>query len=480
MRFIFALAVLSAAAFASAEAIEGLVERRATPTTSYNSQLCGCLSDKLNLGGVLGSIGHLDICVCEKDIPNFVSGGSNSICNLGVRLVGASKIQNLILALLKAGNKKQQCTFPEHAKSACSSTNICGHQCVDGYETDSKNGNNQCSCPPHKVICNGKCQYTCSSQTPGKKSKRNVAYWGKLVQKTCETGWKSCGKPEGGIKDWECVDVKNDLWSCGDCPADITVNTSGDQDEGGKCVINKCTTGYKVSSTGDNSTLLPFQHHQALSLIRNLSIGKDRISDTNKFLNITFTRPEPESEASLKCQKCGWAKAKEVSEPSGAEVKPSRPSLSPSFHFSLSRSPSPSPSFLLSRSTTRSPTELRTTTLSSSRSPSPSPSFLLSRSPNELRSRSPSTSTHDRTPNDSNKTKSRSLNVFNPFIRAKTKGKEKAGTTKTNPLDPFAPAPASEMNYMYQRAEMWHRPPQFIENLPMKMPSLRPEGMREA
>ncbi|KAF8823541.1 hypothetical protein HHX47_DHR10000184 [Lentinula edodes] len=41
------------------------------------------------------------------------------------------------------------------------------------------------------------------------------------------------------------------------------------------------------------------------------------------------------------------------------------------------------------------------------------------------------------------------------------------------------PAPATEMNHMYRTAELWHRPPSFVGDLPSKMPPLRPRSSSE-
>jgi len=49
-------------------------------------------------------------------------------------------------------------------------------------------------------------------------------------------------------------------------------------------------------------------------------------------------------------------------------------------------------------------------------------------------------------------------------------------TSATAHNNSLASASASEMNPMYRAAEMWHRPPSFMDDLPLKMPALRPES----
>ncbi|KIK63331.1 hypothetical protein GYMLUDRAFT_241830 [Collybiopsis luxurians FD-317 M1] len=253
------LTVLSVAALTSAEMIQGLVKRTTSTTVNSNSQLCGCF--KLNLG--IFTSGNLnDICLCEKDIEDFVSGGSNGACNQAKKVIGTDQVAAIISGLLKSCQDKETCTLPEHSKSSCSSSNKCNYDCTDGYEKD-KNG--QCSCPSSKSVCNGQCRSSCPSGR-SLPEKRDLVYWGKQTQRTCQSGWKACGVPGGGPRDWECIDVKDDLWSCGDCPFDVMVSPSGTPGRGvdctsipgvsdvgcsaGRCVIRKCMSGYKVSSNG--------------------------------------------------------------------------------------------------------------------------------------------------------------------------------------------------------------------------------------
>ncbi|KAF8886724.1 hypothetical protein BD779DRAFT_1441470, partial [Infundibulicybe gibba] len=113
---------------------------------------------------------------------------------------------------------------------------------------------------------------SCPASQPyptGNYAKRNI------YPKTCSTsGHKNCPifkntrQRASVLAGYECVDVANDLESCGGCVNFNSVNGSRSEDGGrdcsgiphvnavscssGRCIIGSCRTGYKVSSDGES------------------------------------------------------------------------------------------------------------------------------------------------------------------------------------------------------------------------------------
>ncbi|KIK70234.1 hypothetical protein GYMLUDRAFT_34723 [Collybiopsis luxurians FD-317 M1] len=239
-----ALTLVSVAALVSADAIEGLVGRA---SVGASQQLCGYITVEFNLGPFVTN-NKLSICICESGIADLVTGGNNNILNAAVLIFGQATVESTLLSALQNSKNSNQCTFPAHSTPACTSKDVCAYDCTAGYQK-----------------CNNQCQTSCPSGR-SLPEKRDLAYWGKQIQRNCKPGWKACGIPGGGPRDWECVDIKNDLWSCGDCPVDIMFSHSGSPGLGvdcsaisgvadvgcvaGRCIVNKCMPGYKVSQSG--------------------------------------------------------------------------------------------------------------------------------------------------------------------------------------------------------------------------------------
>lgn len=198
-----------------------------------------------------------------------------------VRFLHLLVVQFLISSFqINRDHNKKQCDFPNRARSKCNKNNYCDYECPDNYVKE----NGYCKCPKRFNLCsNGSCQnQACPSGVPSLPHKRDMQYWGIQTQKACEFGWKACGIIGGGPRDWECVDVKNDLESCmfyschfnsvpnvrctgGGCPADILSSLTGHGSGvdctslrgvsdvscvSGRCAVHKCMSGFNVSISG--------------------------------------------------------------------------------------------------------------------------------------------------------------------------------------------------------------------------------------
>ncbi|KAJ4468850.1 hypothetical protein J3R30DRAFT_3554805 [Lentinula aciculospora] len=256
MHFLVLIAI-SAICGVSAEAIEKLLGRGST------SQVCACISGNLRLDSYFGgrkvTAGVLESCLCESDVSTFIAG--NSVCKNGIGMIGEPIVKRVVTAMITSCSNRQTCTFPDHATPACTASNKCGFTCGDGYSAVTKNGHTTCTCAFPKSVCNGKCSTSCPSGR-SLPEKRDHLHWGQQTQRVCRSGWVACGIAGGGVRQWECVDVRSDLESCGGCPSDV-VSSDGNPGHGvdcttipgvsdvscnsGHCAVDKCMPGYTIS-----------------------------------------------------------------------------------------------------------------------------------------------------------------------------------------------------------------------------------------
>ena len=112
-----------------------------------------------------------------------------------------------IIQIRSAADYKE-CYYPDHAEPRCDE-NPCDFDCKDGFEPHPKHYPTSCVCEYPHTVCNGECGEFkhCGSQKPYKRD----AKW---RDATCPQGWSAC--PLWGVsgRDYECVNVANDLWSC--------------------------------------------------------------------------------------------------------------------------------------------------------------------------------------------------------------------------------------------------------------------------
>ncbi|KAJ7162785.1 hypothetical protein C8R43DRAFT_919677 [Mycena crocata] len=244
---LFTLATLTRAAV-----IEGLAPRGTTTTTTSTttvSTVCACISTTVVIGGV--TCGTLtEFCTCLSVVSQVVTTSTSTTLRRARGINHGRTVDYLTDRINKCDKKDRQvCTHPQHSHPKCSRKHLCGYECDEGY-----------------VDCNGKCKKTCPTGTISNPGRRDADYWGKRVQKSCQTGWTACGISGGGPRDWECVDTHNDLESCGGCPSGVVSSLTGDSTGAdcttiphvadvscvaGGCAVHKCLPGFKVADSGD-------------------------------------------------------------------------------------------------------------------------------------------------------------------------------------------------------------------------------------
>jgi len=227
------------------------------------ADVCANVDANLAILGIVA--GRIDLCLCVSALPVFVTTNLIAIIAVALPGGGTANVIAALTALINAAADSQDCEYPEHSCPHCDAENPCDFTCKDGfspYPTTPAHHPTDCVCHSPKTVCNGKCGYFdhCSSQ-PAKRD----ASW---REATCPQGWSACGV-WGGIArvDYECVDVRKDLWSCGGCgipllPTDpIGVDCTAIQGVhdvsclSGRCSVQRCKDGFEVSS--DRTTCVP-------------------------------------------------------------------------------------------------------------------------------------------------------------------------------------------------------------------------------
>jgi len=203
--------------------------------------------------------GKIDLCLCVSALPVFIT--TNLFAKAAVLVNGDAAVIAALTALINAAPDHKECTYPEHSVAICSSDDPCGFSCSDGFTPSPPSKPTDCVCEAPNTVCNGVCGDfpSCSSS----KAKRD-SLW---RDATCPHGWSACGIWGGGRLDYECVDVKKDLWSCGGCslpllptdPIGVDCTTiPGVHDvscHGNRCVVQRCKDGFNVS--GDQTSCVP-------------------------------------------------------------------------------------------------------------------------------------------------------------------------------------------------------------------------------
>lgn len=213
------------------------------------SDVCAEVNEELSVSGL--SLGNVNLCACVSGIPSLISSGPTAI-RQAVTLFGAQAVTKSLNNLITGASGSEQCQYPDNAVAVCQSANPCGFQCVDGFVPSPSTGKaTSCICPYPYTVCNGQCgSYTsCYSGAPSVR-KRDVG-------SDCAPGWKRCQIP--GREVMECVDVLNDLWSCGGCevpfgenePAGVDCtaipNVAGVSCLDGICTIGSCARGFLLN-----------------------------------------------------------------------------------------------------------------------------------------------------------------------------------------------------------------------------------------
>jgi len=203
------------------------------------------------------SAGMIDQCLCLSGVQQFVQ--TNVAAQAAVLLVGLADTTNDVTKLIGNSRSKSTCVYPDNSVPACTSGNVCGFSCTNGYNAVPANKPTSCVCNAPSVVCNGQCVAAglCPSSVPVSKKRSLVGSCTDMGP-----GWAACAVPGGGRRAWECINTVRDLESCGGCMYPLTVYSPIGTDcstlpgvadvscLGGECVVRRCLRGYVPARDG--------------------------------------------------------------------------------------------------------------------------------------------------------------------------------------------------------------------------------------
>ncbi|KAJ6571374.1 hypothetical protein B0H19DRAFT_1255357 [Mycena capillaripes] len=219
------------------------------PTRATTQDVCALISGPLIVSGAV--VGILDpITLCINGLSQFAVTTTIETVLQGLRVGGHDRTVRALRDLIDAceDTNKQTCTYPAHSVAAPTPDNACAYTCQATY-TD----------------CGTSCKKVCPTIVLSVPQKRDPNYWGNRMQKTCEGGWMACGISGGGSRDWECVDARHDLVSCGGCASGLVSsltgvsigtdcsNLPGVADVScvaGGCAVRRCLPGFNLAASG--------------------------------------------------------------------------------------------------------------------------------------------------------------------------------------------------------------------------------------
>ncbi|KZT60708.1 hypothetical protein CALCODRAFT_448152 [Calocera cornea HHB12733] len=182
-------------------------------TIGFKRDLCGLVDSDLNLdvGLVTVDFGHIGpICLCISALPDFLS--TNAVVGIPIQIFGDAEVEAALGALIGGS-----------------------------------------------PVCNA---------SPSTRKRDTYVFNDKM----CPKGLSLCGvQSSWSNTNWECIDTKTDLESCGGCVMGVMGTPSSGVDctaiegvedvacDGGKCQVFSCAPGYRVSDCG--TTCVRTSHH---------------------------------------------------------------------------------------------------------------------------------------------------------------------------------------------------------------------------
>ncbi|KAI0700331.1 hypothetical protein BC835DRAFT_1502679 [Cytidiella melzeri] len=221
-----------------------------TDTILGNSEILG-----IPLKDLLG----LDLCLCLSAFP--LKLGLSLQLDALINKYGAPLINAVLELLIDLSSNKQSCSYPEFSTPICSSTDPCGFTCNAPY---TKVGD-QCACEAPYTLCNGQCISApggvCSSASVQRRAHRDNMY--QNARSECRAHEEVCGVYDGSAYDYDCVDTKKNMESCGGCvipnpflssssssPVGVDCGSIAHVDSvscvSGRCVVESCQSGWEA------------------------------------------------------------------------------------------------------------------------------------------------------------------------------------------------------------------------------------------
>ncbi|KAI0348169.1 hypothetical protein BDW22DRAFT_61052 [Trametopsis cervina] len=226
-------------------------------TSDTCAQLNGLLEVPEPFAGVI-PVGSLNICLCLSDIPEVLT--TNGVAIAAVAVSGRDATVTALTNMVHNAANHKFCPFPDNAEPSCSSSNLCGFGCKNGFIPFPPLIPIECICPLPKKVCNGVCGdfKVCPS---GKPKKRELD--AQEQRQLCPPGLTACGIYGFTSTDaWECINTKSDLESCGGCAVGLGRTPAlgvdctaipGVMDVScisGSCSVQRCQPGFEVTADG--------------------------------------------------------------------------------------------------------------------------------------------------------------------------------------------------------------------------------------
>ncbi|KAJ7596067.1 hypothetical protein C8J56DRAFT_394846 [Mycena floridula] len=232
--------------------------------------LCVALDASLvaNVLQLVGLDTKANLCLCLHDLDIMLETDATIQAQIAQKDLEGKDGKTEVDAHLRAqlGQWGKSCKpLPPHAHRlhACGG-DPCRYECDPPFVVKTTTG--QCLCPPGTVECHGKCAKACSSSVPRSLKPRQLFVTSlEQAQSTCKPGEIVCGIP--GSEGFECINVSNQLDSCGGCmvhhpwalpsapkPSGRDCNdmsSTGAIDfscRAGRCVASSCHSGFKVKN----------------------------------------------------------------------------------------------------------------------------------------------------------------------------------------------------------------------------------------
>lgn len=169
---------------------------------------------------VNAALENIQICVCLSNLDIWLD--INIDAKRLTRVLGRPRVKQILQTIFTGGVDSRECILPTHAHHICRSGDPCAFECQDNYTEE----DGECACLLPFQDCNGICgafPNGCGTAAPvSTRHKRRSIPITTLVQAkhTCNIYESVCGIPgREDTLDFECVDTRETLDSCGGCLA---------------------------------------------------------------------------------------------------------------------------------------------------------------------------------------------------------------------------------------------------------------------
>ncbi|KAF9223163.1 hypothetical protein BS17DRAFT_706912 [Gyrodon lividus] len=227
---------------------------------SQHTDVCANINADLVFPDVIVDVyvaGHLDIGLCVSQVTAFI--GNYNVTEAAVEVVGKDKVESAVVAMIKKAGA--ECSYPQHAKPTVTPDDTCDFVCTDGFLAMPAKNPTSCQCPPHLMVCDGKCGHfhmDCHKTAPPSR---------RQSEPKCAQGLIMCGVPDATWgQAYKCTDINSDSFTCGGCvkasPFDssstmgVNCHDIPDVDEvtckDNRCFVHTCKSGFIVTPPGND------------------------------------------------------------------------------------------------------------------------------------------------------------------------------------------------------------------------------------